>query len=163
MYAVALIGSGRSADGLSQARHMFERIRAAAVDVPRAEVSEQIDEGIEFVGRFITGKGILPSSQATMELMWTMIENGGLVTPVVDQLLAGVGPESIAQLNADDLTLMLQVQAGILAGGAPVADIAGPVRFAEFLQSVIARGMHVDLRTQQLVERALHALSPART
>ncbi|KAI9815376.1 MAG: hypothetical protein M1832_005515 [Thelocarpon impressellum] len=159
MYTVALIGSGMSDEGLAQARQMFDRIRAAAVNsASRNDISEQVDEGIEFIGRFIAGKGAILSTSGTMELMWTMIENGGLVTPVVDQLLAGVGPEGIAQLSFDDLILMIQVQAGVVGSKQAGPDSASNARFGEMLRAVFASGLPIDERTQQVVERAIGKL-----
>jgi pentatricopeptide repeat protein len=56
MYAVALIGSGQVAEGLSQSEMMFERIRAA--ESTRSQLSEEIDEGIDFVARYMQTRGI---------------------------------------------------------------------------------------------------------
>ncbi|KLU82383.1 hypothetical protein MAPG_01455 [Magnaporthiopsis poae ATCC 64411] len=56
MYAVAMIGSGQVAEGLTQSEMMFERIRALADAQP--QVLEEVDEASEFVGRFMAQRGI---------------------------------------------------------------------------------------------------------
>lgn len=53
MYAVALIGSGQVAEGMAQAEMMFQRIRAA-----EPQLSEEIDEGVDFVSRYMEARGI---------------------------------------------------------------------------------------------------------
>lgn len=55
MYAVALIGSGHVAEGLSQSEAMFQKIRAAATS---PQVAEEVDEGIDFVARYMEARGI---------------------------------------------------------------------------------------------------------
>ncbi|KAL8408359.1 hypothetical protein RB594_006968 [Gaeumannomyces avenae] len=57
MYAVAMIGSGQVAEGLTQSEMMFERIRALADVQP--QVLEEVDEASEFVGRFMAQRGVV--------------------------------------------------------------------------------------------------------
>ena len=57
MYAVAMIGSGKVADGLSQSEIMFQRIRDDTVG-STAHVEEEIEEGVEFISRFMTAQGV---------------------------------------------------------------------------------------------------------
>ena len=162
MYTVALIGSGRIEEGLAQARQMFGRIRSSAsASGSSTDVTEQIDEGIEFIGRFLTGRGVVLSAQASVDLIWTMMENGGLVTPVVNQVLAGLGPASIAQLQANDLTLVLQIEAGTITNQQAEVDPASAARFTEMLRAVMVNGVSVDGRTQGLVEQGLHRMAAA--
>ncbi|KAI9872951.1 MAG: hypothetical protein M1830_001032 [Pleopsidium flavum] len=154
MYTVALIGSGHVEEGLIQARDMFRRVRES-LNAPRVkgEVSEEIDESIEFIGRFLNEKRIVPSPHASLSVLWTMVENGGLVSPVAEQMLAGLGPEGIAQLSWKDLALTLQVQAAMFINGS--GDIAHSARFAHVFEAVLAGGMPLDKRTTQLIERCL--------
>lgn len=53
MYAVALIGSGQVAEGLSQAEMMFQRVRASESDL-----CEEIDEGVDFISRYMQSRGV---------------------------------------------------------------------------------------------------------
>ena len=83
-----------------------------------------------------------------------MIENGGLVTPVALHLLAGMGPEAIAQLSFEDITLLMQVQSGIILQEAEV-DVAHAARFAHLLEVITSTGTPVNKTTSGLVEQVL--------
>lgn len=161
MYVVALIGSGHIEEGLMQARTMFGRVRnSAKAPKVRTEIGEEIDEGIEFIGRFLHEKQIVPSPHASLSLMWTMVENGGLVSPVAEQVLAGLGPEGIAQLSWKDLALALHIQAAMLLNGSK--DIAHEARFAHICEVVLAGGMPLDKRTAHLTEKGLRMIADER-
>ncbi|KAF6809183.1 pentatricopeptide repeat domain-containing protein [Colletotrichum sojae] len=54
MFAIAMIGSGQVAEGLSQAEMMFQRIRAAS-----PESADEIEEGVDFVHRFMANTGVV--------------------------------------------------------------------------------------------------------
>ncbi|KAF3051456.1 hypothetical protein E8E11_009913 [Didymella keratinophila] len=158
MHSIALIGSGQAERGLRQGRQMFDRIRdTQSGSQAKMEIVEHIDEAIEVMGQFMMKRGIFLPPRASMELMWTMIENGGLVTPVAHHLLSGMGPEAIAQLNFDDVTLLMQVQSGIILQSAEV-DAAHAARFAHLLEVITSAGMPVNKTTSGLVEKALAAL-----
>ncbi|KAJ8107894.1 hypothetical protein OPT61_g8554 [Boeremia exigua] len=158
MHSIALIGSGQAERGLRQGRQMFDRIRdTASGSQAKMEVVEHIDEAIEVMGQFMMKRGIFLPPRASMELMWTMIENGGLVTPVAHHLLSGMGPEAIAQLNFDDVTLLMQVQSGIILQSAEV-DVAHAARFAHLLEVITSVGTPVNKTTSGLVEKALATL-----
>ena len=158
MHSIALIGSGQAERGLRQGRQMFDRIRdTVSGSQAKMEVVEQIDEAIEVMGQFMMKRGIFLPPRASMELMWTMIENGGLVTPVAHHLLSGMGPEAIAQLNFDDVTLLMQVQSGIILQSAEV-DAAHAARFAHLLEVITSSGTPVNKTTSGIVEKALAVL-----
>ncbi|KZM21713.1 hypothetical protein ST47_g7113 [Ascochyta rabiei] len=158
MHSIALIGSGQAERGLRQGRQMFDRIRdTQSGSQAKMEVVEHIDEAIEVIGQFMMKRGIFLQPRASMELMWTMIENGGLVTPVAHHLLSGMGPEAIAQLNFDDVTLLMQVQSGIILQSAEV-DAAHAARFAHLLEVITTTGTPVNKTTSGLVEKALTSL-----
>jgi pentatricopeptide repeat protein len=57
MYAVALIGSGQVAEGLTESEHMFARIRLSGDSNPH--LSDEIEEGIHFIDRFMSARGIV--------------------------------------------------------------------------------------------------------
>ncbi|KAH8895637.1 hypothetical protein GQ53DRAFT_30182 [Thozetella sp. PMI_491] len=58
MYAVAMIGSGQVAEGLSQSEVMFQRIRDDATE-NKAQLEEEIEEGVEFIARYMSSQGIV--------------------------------------------------------------------------------------------------------
>lgn len=57
MYAVAMIGSGQVLEGLTEAAHMFQRIRDNA-NPPSAQLADEIEEGAEFISRYMSLRGI---------------------------------------------------------------------------------------------------------
>ncbi|KAK8043227.1 pentatricopeptide repeat protein [Apiospora phragmitis] len=57
MYAVALIGSGLVAEGLTESEIMFQRIRATGIET-RPHLAEEIEEGIEFISKFMSARNI---------------------------------------------------------------------------------------------------------
>jgi pentatricopeptide repeat protein len=156
MHSIALIGSGEAERGLRQGRQMFARIRdsQAASAQAKMEVVEHIDEAIEVIGQFMMKRGIMLPPRASMELMWSMIENGGLVTPVAHHLLAGMGPEAITQLSFPDVSLLMQVQSGIILNSTAV-DAAHAARFAHLLEVITSVGLGVSKSTSGLVEQVL--------
>ncbi|KAI9752492.1 MAG: hypothetical protein M4579_005616 [Chaenotheca gracillima] len=154
MYAVALIGSGSTDEGLAQARLTFGRIRDAAAAKEALEASEGIDESIEVISRFFASKGVIPSAAASMDTLWMMVENGGLLLPVVNQVFAGFGPSLITELNHDDLVLAFQIQAGIIAK-ANVPELADTARFAQMFERLLGSSGPLDQRTQGLIEQGL--------
>jgi pentatricopeptide repeat protein len=160
MHSIALIGSGQAERGLRHGRQMFARIRdsQAAVNSAKMEIVGDIDEAIEVMGYFMIKRGIMLPPRASMELMWTMIENGGLVTPVAHHLLAGMGPEDIVQLSFQDITLLMQVQSGIILNS-PEADVAHAARFAHLLEVIVSTGSPVSKSTSSLVEQVLVKLN----
>jgi pentatricopeptide repeat protein len=160
MHSIALIGSGKAELGLRQGRQMFARIRDSQSSSKQAkmEIVEHIDEAIEVMGQFMMKRGIILPPRASMELMWSMIENGGLVTPVAHHLLVGLGPESIAELSFQDITMLMQVQSGILLSAAEV-DVAHAARFAHLVEYITSTGAPVNKSTSGLVEKVLVKLN----
>ncbi|KAI1383680.1 uncharacterized protein F4822DRAFT_84799 [Hypoxylon trugodes] len=57
MFAVAMIGSGQVAEGLAESELMFQRIRAVENE-GRPHIADEIDEGVEFITRFMATRGI---------------------------------------------------------------------------------------------------------
>lgn len=163
LYATALIRNGRVDEGIMQARAAFGHIRASAgVSILTSEVAEEIDEAIEFVGAILAKSGVTPSANASMSFLWAMIENGGLVSPVAERMLAGLGPDEITSLSWQDMTLALQVEAGLLGGRAVPQDIAHLGRFTHLFDIAVSSGAPLDERTVNLIEKALANLSHTR-
>ncbi|KAJ5563300.1 hypothetical protein N7535_008464 [Penicillium sp. DV-2018c] len=166
MYAVALLKSGNVEEGLHQARNMFSRIRKAAKDnngaVPYL-VSEQITESLHLFGRILMESAAVLSPQSAMTLLWTMVENGGLVSPLAEHAVANLGPIGISQLKPVDLTLALQVQAGMLVSSSSMLfDVAHPVRFAHMFEVALSSALPMDLYTTGLVDQAVAKLFVSR-
>jgi pentatricopeptide repeat protein len=61
MYAVAMIGSGQVMEGLAQSEQMFARIRSIAESV------DEIEEGVEFINKFMSTRGVTDPREATPE------------------------------------------------------------------------------------------------
>jgi pentatricopeptide repeat protein len=57
MYAVALIGSGQVAEGLTQSEAMFERIRATATHNGR-QVGDEIEEASDFISQYMSNRNL---------------------------------------------------------------------------------------------------------
>lgn len=163
LYAVALIRNGLVDQGLMQAREGFGRIRASVVAAKsKNEVTEEIDEAIEFVGAFLADSHMIPSPNASMSFLWAMVENRGPVSPVAERMLAGLGPEAIANLSWQNVALALQVEAGLLGNGGLTQDTTHLARFAHLLEIAITSGGHLDERTTNLIEKALGKLAVER-
>ncbi|KAI1272964.1 hypothetical protein F5Y07DRAFT_280243 [Xylaria sp. FL0933] len=59
MYAVAMIGSGQVAEGLTESELMFHRIRIAEMDhSKKAQVAEEVEEGVDFISSYMSIRGI---------------------------------------------------------------------------------------------------------
>ncbi|KAE8154507.1 hypothetical protein BDV25DRAFT_147794 [Aspergillus avenaceus] len=164
MYSVALLKSGQIEEALVEARNMFGRIRNGLIDSPYLlnPVREQINESLHLIGRILIQSAAVLSSQAVMTLLWSMIENGGLVSPIAEHSVASLGPIAIQQLNPRDLTLALQVQAGMLVNSSASLDVAHPIRFAHMLDIALASGLQMDPYTTRVVDQAVGKLFNSR-
>lgn len=159
LYATALIRKGCVDEGLMQAREGFGRVRASAgFATLSSEIAEEIDEAIEFLGSLLAESASTPSANASMSFLWAMIENGGLVSPVTEQILAGLGPEDITSLSWQDMTLALQVEARLLQDRKVSHDIDHLVRFTHLFDIALSSGAPLDEQTVDLIEKALGTL-----
>ncbi|RFN51977.1 hypothetical protein FIE12Z_3805 [Fusarium flagelliforme] len=68
MYAVALIGSGQVAEGLAQSEMMFQRIRASLSEA-QPHLVEEVEEGVEFISRYMETRGIVDPRQLTPQVL----------------------------------------------------------------------------------------------
>ncbi|RAK96655.1 pentatricopeptide repeat protein [Aspergillus ibericus CBS 121593] len=165
MYAVALLKSGQIEDALVQARNMFARVRNSSASDNHSTlnpVREQINESLHLLGRVLVQTAAVLSPQAAMSLLWSMVENGGLISPVAEHVVASLGPIGISQLNARDLMLALQVQAGMLVNHSAMFDVAHPIRFSHMLDIALATGLPMDAVTTRLVDQAVGKLFNSR-
>ncbi|EGD98078.1 pentatricopeptide repeat protein [Trichophyton tonsurans CBS 112818] len=166
MYTIALLKSGQIEEGLMEARSMFARIRSAsssaAANEQKQRVREEIDEAIDLLGRILIQAAAPLSPHSAMTLMWCMVENGGLVSPVAEYVVASLGPMGISHLTARDLTLAMQAQAGMLVNGSTLFDAAHPLRFAHMLDVAMNAGIRLDDYTKQLLERGIAKLGDVR-
>ncbi|KAJ4864944.1 PPR repeat family domain-containing protein [Trichoderma breve] len=67
MYAVSLIGSGQVAEGLTQSEMMFQRIRATESEM-RLQLAEEIDEGSDFIARYMESRGIVDTRELASQM-----------------------------------------------------------------------------------------------
>lgn len=65
MFAVALIGSGQVLEGLNESERMFNRIRLCSPD--DAHLAAEVEEGIDFVARYMTARGIADPRELTSQ------------------------------------------------------------------------------------------------
>ncbi|KAI1413825.1 hypothetical protein F5Y13DRAFT_160135 [Hypoxylon sp. FL1857] len=70
MYAVAMIGSGQVAEGLAESEMMFQRIRAAENET-RPHLTEELEEGMEFISRFMATRGIADPREVSSQTSFT--------------------------------------------------------------------------------------------
>lgn len=165
MYAVALLKSGHVEEGLMEARKMFNRIRkdTAAQQLLQLPIREEMDEAIELLGRVLMMEsGMVISSPAAMTLIRSMVENGGLVSPIAEHAISSLGPMGISQLSVDDLTLALQVQAGMLLNNQIAFNAPHLVRFAHMVDVALSTGIPLDVFTSRLVDQAILKFSDSR-
>jgi pentatricopeptide repeat protein len=165
MYAVALVKSGQVDEALLEARNMFARIRNSTTDNAAVlnSIREQINESLHLIGRVLMQTAAVLSPQAAMNLIWSMTENGGLISPLAEHAVASLGPLGISQLAAPDLALALQVQAGMLLNNNSMAfDVAHPIRFAHMLDIALATRLPLDAQTTALVDQAVAKLFNSR-
>ncbi|WEW57741.1 hypothetical protein PRK78_003208 [Emydomyces testavorans] len=160
MYTVALLRSGQINEGLTQARKMFAKIRNGAAN-KQTQLREEIDEAIDLFGRVLIQSSPVISAHAAMTLLWAMVENGGLVSPIAEHAVASLGPMEITQLSAHDLNLALQVQAGMIVNGSPLFDAAHPARFTHMLELAMSIGLPINHHTKQLLHEAVAKISDA--
>jgi pentatricopeptide repeat protein len=161
MYAVALLKSGQVEEGLHEARNMFARVRNASAKQVTVDSTarEQVTESLHLFGRVLMQTAAVLSPSASMTLLWSMIENGGLVSPLAEHAVSSLGPIGISQLTPTDLTLALQVQASMMASNSAVLyDVAHPVRFAHMLDVALSASLPLDTYTTQLVDQAVAKL-----
>ncbi|KAK0715591.1 hypothetical protein B0H67DRAFT_243752 [Lasiosphaeris hirsuta] len=69
MYAVAMIGSGQIAEGLTQAEWMFQRIRDTAGE-SKAQLADEIEEATEFISRYMSARGITDPRETVPQVLY---------------------------------------------------------------------------------------------
>lgn len=162
MYALALINTGFVEEGISEARSMFQRIRAgASTEASRQLAVAEIDEALVLFGEAFAQQHAVVSAPTSISLLRAMIENGGLVSPVAEHAVASLGPECVHQLNAQDIALALHVQAQMLMAHENL-DIAHMARFAHLLETVLSRGILMDPSTVHVVSESLPKMAGTR-
>ncbi|QIW98846.1 hypothetical protein AMS68_004364 [Peltaster fructicola] len=154
MRTIALISMGQAERGLRQARRIFSRIRDAQPESAIVESSEQIAEAVEVIGNFMLRNNLSAQSDASVELLRAMVENGGLIGTITDHFMARFGPEQISRFSAADLELVLRIQAGAIVNETS-ADIAAPARFACLLENIVAKSIMPSAETETIIERTL--------
>lgn len=158
MYTAALLKSGHVEEGLMEARTMFARIRNDSSQASQSVIREEVDEAIGLLGRVLVQPGTVPSSRSAMTLLWTMVENSGLIAPLAEHAIVSLGPMDISQMSLIDLTLALKVQARLVLTSANLNDAAHPIRFAHMVEVAVASGMPLDNATTGLIDQAVTKL-----
>ncbi|KAL9099516.1 MAG: hypothetical protein Q9163_004996 [Psora crenata] len=162
--ADALIRHGQVEKASAILRETFARIRGSqqATLLP-ADLADQIDEGIEVIARSLAQSGISTSAITSLNVLWAMVENGGLISQIAEQMLAGLGPEDVASLGWQDMILTLQAEAGLIGSGTKLSDVAHTSRFGHLLDIAINARVCLDKNTIRLVENATKQLSTENT
>ena len=161
MYAATLTKSGFAEEGLEQVRQVFQTIRLSNESRRRmGHMAEMVDESIEQLSYILIENGRVPSTSAIMTVMWTMIENGGVLQPVAERLLAALGAREISGLEGKDLELALHVEAGILDIGNKKFDMAHSERFAHLLEATLESNVPLSGRTSELICSAIGKIEP---
>ncbi|KAL8783619.1 MAG: hypothetical protein Q9213_004479 [Squamulea squamosa] len=163
MYAKVLVERGHIEEGITQARTAFARMRASAeTTITHDQIKEKVDEAIELIGGSLTIQRVVSSPQASIDLLWTMIENNGLVSPVSEQMLAGIGPEVIANLGHQDVVFLLRIEAEMISSGTFLQDVAHMARFEHLLEKAFQDSASLDNMTVELVERTMKSIDAQR-
>ncbi|KAG9963326.1 pentatricopeptide repeat protein, partial [Aureobasidium melanogenum] len=155
MRALALISVGFATRGIAQTRHMLSRIRDAQNSASaNHEIAEKVEEAIEVLGSFALKNNNTLELGASVELLRMMVDNGALVNPIAEHLVASFGSQEISQLNPSDIGLLTKIQSRmILDESAP--EIAGDARFTCLLENIVSRAILPDVSTENLIEKTL--------
>ena len=164
MYGLAFIHAGAVEEGVSEARSMFQYIRASArSDATRETAMSEIDEAIVLFGEALVKQQAVVSASTSVSLLRAMIENGGLISPVAENAIASLGPDCIHHLGAQDIALALHVQAQVLPMDPGAAnDMAQSARFSHLLETVLARQILMDPSTVNVVSEAIPKIGNTR-
>ena len=162
-FATVLLRNGQAEKASCLLRETFADIRSSkSAAWSAADVADQIDEGMEVVAKSLReSKGFI-STKTSLNILWAMVENGGLISPIAEQMLAGLGPADITSMGWEDMILTLQVEAGLIGRGSAIHDVAHSSRFGDLLGIAISPNVTLDDRTTALVEAATSQLSPER-
>ena len=152
MHTIGLAGSGRADIGISRARAVFSRIREAQNANP--EIADRINEAFIVISEFMAKRGIVIGAAAAVELLKATADNHGFAPSVSAYLLAGLGPEELAQVPIEDLKMLAQVQSNMIVH-TPHLDIASSARFGHIVQMLLATGVPLEAGTEEAVEQGL--------
>ncbi|KAI4795404.1 hypothetical protein E4T44_12335, partial [Aureobasidium sp. EXF-8845] len=115
MRALALISMGSATRGIAQTRYMLSRIRSAQNSATaNQDLAERVEEVIEVLGDFTLNSNRAPEISASIELLRMMVDNGALVDPVAEHLVASFGAQEISQLNPGDIGLLTKIQSRMI-------------------------------------------------
>ena len=159
--ASGLIRIGQTDVALKEARETFNRLRTTSKAVS-ADLTDQIDEVTEVLARVITKSKATLSAHASMTMLWAMLENGGLISSVAEQMLASLGPEEVASLGFQDVVLALQAQAAFIADSQAELASAHGWRLDHLVDVATKSSNQLDERTTGLVDNATQKLASAR-
>ena len=159
-YAMTLVACGQVEQAAILLRKTFESVRANTQS-SIADVSDQIDEILQIFAQSLK-RSEVTSSLAVMDTLHAMVENGGLIFTVAEQLLASLGPDQISNLSWHHTVLILQVQAGLIGDFKPDFDLTHASRLDHLIELVTSSGSPFDQQTRELIDRAVEKLSESR-
>ena len=163
-FAIALIHNGQVEAASTMLRATFARIRESGQAAwSSADVTDLIDEGIVTVAKSLAERETTISVKARLDLLWAMVENGGLISPVAEQMLSSLRPEDMTSFGWQDIILTLQVEAGLIGNGTASHDVSHIPRLGHLLDVVVNSRASLDETTMKLVERAANQLSSEHT
>ncbi|KAI4795430.1 hypothetical protein E4T44_12333, partial [Aureobasidium sp. EXF-8845] len=115
MRALALISMGSATRGIALTRYMLSRIRGAQNSATaNQDLAERVEEVIEVLGDFTLNSNRTPEISASIELLRMMVDNGALVDPMAEHLVASFGAQEISQLNPGDIGLLTKIQSRMI-------------------------------------------------
>ena len=162
-YVVALIRNNQMDKASALACEVFARIRASLpTSAPLADLADEIDEAIEVIANFSFETRVTMSAYANLNFLHAMMDNGGLIFPVAEQILKNLNLEQFTELCWKDMILLLQVQAGLLNKSATHCDPTHLARFDGLLGIALKANLSFDERTMSLLESATEKLSEER-
>ena len=164
IFGVGFIRAGYVDEGITEARNLFQRIRASAkTEAALEDAMAEIDEALVLFGEALTKQAAVVSAQTSIAILRAMIENGGLISPVTENAIASLGPECVHRLSSQDIALALHVQSQMLPADPSAAlDIAHSARFSHLLETVLDRGILMDPSTLGNVGEAVPKIATSR-
>ncbi|KAL9125979.1 MAG: hypothetical protein Q9217_004894 [Psora testacea] len=159
-FAIGLIRNSQVDKASVLLRETFARIRnSEPAACSSADVADQMDESIEVIAKLLVESRTPTSAISSLNFLWAMVENGGLISSIAEQMLASLAPEDIASLGWQDMIFALQVEAGLIGSETVLRDASHISRFAHLLDLAINPSVALDEKTLGLVETAMNQLS----
>ncbi|KAG8527470.1 uncharacterized protein KY384_007622 [Bacidia gigantensis] len=159
-YIRALMSNRYVEQASNEMRAMFSQIRATATGASaQNDISDQIDEAISVIALSLPNDSQAVSAVASSNILWAMVENGGIIPHIAEQVMAELGPEQVTSLGWQDLALALQVQAGLLNNVSSDLGLAHISRMDHLINLITSSGVALEQPTMDMVEKAVRKSS----